>query len=109
MTAAPTAYSRVSEPPVDGETELVAADQQDPGDRRQRRADDEAGQPDPEDVDAGAPSRLGVAADGVDVAAPCGPGQQRGEHHQEDHQHHDDDRDTLERGDAGLRLRSLLR
>ena len=34
MTAAPTANSRVSEPPVDGDTELVRLDQEDAGDRR---------------------------------------------------------------------------
>src|SRR5580700_9842521 len=50
----------------------------------------EGDDPDPVQVDARAPGRLGVAADGVDVPAEPGPAEQEavGHEHDQDHQHH---------------------
>src|SRR4051794_34651701 len=50
-----------------------ARGEHDAAERRHHRADPEAGDLDVVDVDARAPGRLGVAADGVDVAAEPGP------------------------------------
>src|ERR1700733_5411922 len=59
-------------------------------DARRQPAQREREDPDPAQVDAGSPGRLGVAADGVDVPAEPGAAEQEapGDHHDQDHQHH---------------------
>ena len=84
ITAAPTAYSSVCAPPVVGLTELSRLAIRMPAttasvEHRMKQTVLMFGDP-----DAGAPRRLGVAADGVDVAAEAGPRQQE---RQPDHEH----------------------
>ena len=98
MTAAPTAYSRVSAPPVVGEIELSRLARRMPPTAARRRADDEAEQLDLLDVDAGPAGGLGVAADRVHVPAERGPAEQEGEPDQQHQQQHDDLGHALDRG-----------
>ena len=75
MAAAPTARSSVSLPPVCGYTELSCEASAMPATRARRRQMMKQ-HPHPDDVDAGAARRFGVAADGVARAGPTPCGEQ---------------------------------
>ena len=93
MTAAPTASSRVSLPPVLGSTELTREARKAPPMPASRPQNDERRQADAGHVDAGATSGFLVAADGHEVAAVPRAVEHEGEHdhddqHQRDHVGH---------------------
>ena len=96
MTAAPTAYSRVCEPPVCAVAPLSRLAMRMPATAAMRRADDEAQQPDQLDVDARAPCSLRVAADGVHVPAERRADQQERQDQEQEQDDRHDDRHALD-------------
>ena len=85
MTAAEIASSRIVPPPAFRSTDRRREAKMIAAEGGHRPGDHEDGEADPLDVDAGAPRRLGVPADGVDVAAERRP---VGDERPEDQQHH---------------------
>ena len=69
ITAAEIASSSSVPPPWSRSTRADVRREHDAAEAGHRAGDHEDEDPDARDVDAGAPRRLGVAADGVDVAA----------------------------------------
>ena len=83
MTAAATENSRMLPWPEAGLRAAGEVGEEQAADRRHARAEREAADLDPVDRHAGAPRGFDVAADGVQVPSPGGPGEQdREEHHE---------------------------
>ena len=97
MTAAPTASSKHVAAALALVDRLGARGEQQAGDRGHGRVDDEDRDPDPVDRDTGPAGGLGVAADGVDVPAVAGAGQDEGQHDEEAERQRHDPRHAFER------------